>query len=130
LTWLYQETPFEDPQEFWGFVYIIHDTVNNKKYIGKKQFYFRKTKILKGKKKRILVDSDWKKYFGSNVELNEQVKIHGESNFKREIVKLCKSKSECSYYEAKLQFEADVLLSEEYYNAWISVKVTKKHIKK
>lgn len=130
MTWLYQETPFEDPQEFWGFVYIIHDTVNNKKYIGKKQFYFRKTKILKGKKKRILVDSDWKKYFGSNVELNEQVKIHGESNFKREIVKLCKSKSECSYYEAKLQFEADVLLSEEYYNAWISVKVTKKHIKK
>jgi hypothetical protein len=130
LTWLYQETPFEDPQEFWGFVYIIHDTVNNKKYIGKKQFYFRKTKILKGKKKRILVDSDWKKYFGSNVELNEQVKIHGESNFKREIVKLCKSKSECSYYEAKLQFQCDVLLSEEYYNAWISVKVTKKHIKK
>nr|QMP83743.1 MAG: hypothetical protein [Caudoviricetes sp.] len=130
MTWLYQETPFEDPQEFWGFVYIIHDTVNNKKYIGKKQFYFRKTKILKGKKKRILVDSDWKKYFGSNVELNEQVKIHGESNFKREIVKLCKSKSECSYYEAKLQFQCDVLLSEEYYNAWISVKVTKKHIKK
>jgi hypothetical protein len=130
LSWLFQDLPFEDPQEYWGFVYIIHDNVNNKKYIGKKQFYFRKTKMVKGKKKRFLVDSDWKTYFGSNAELNEQVKIHGESNFKREIVKLCNSKSECSYHEARIQFENDVLLSEEYYNAWISVKVTKKHLKK
>nr|QMP82856.1 MAG: hypothetical protein [Caudoviricetes sp.] len=130
MSWIYQDLPFEDPQEYWGFVYIIIDKVNKKKYIGKKQFYFKKIKTVKGKRKRYLTDSDWRDYFGSNIELNEQVKLHGEENFTREILKLCKSKSECSYYEAKLQFQEDVLLSDEYYNAWVSVKVTKKHIKK
>lgn len=130
MSWLYENENFEDPQDYWGFVYEIVDTANNRKYIGKKQFYFRKTKMLKGKKKRILVDSDWKTYFGSNLELNEQVKLHGEEKFIRNIIKLCKSKSECTYWEAKFQFQYDVLLSEEYYNGWISAKVTKKHLLK
>lgn len=130
MPWLYENEIFEGPRDYWGFVYEIVDTVNNRKYIGKKQFYFRKTKILKGKKKRILVDSDWKTYFGSNLELNEQVKLHGEEKFVRNIIKLCKSKSECTYWEAKIQFQCDVLLSEEYYNGWISAKVTKKHLLK
>jgi hypothetical protein len=130
MSWLYENENFEDPQDYWGFVYEIVDTANNRKYIGKKQFYFRKTRMLKGKKKRILVDSDWKTYFGSNLELNEQVKLHGEEKFIRNIIKLCKSKSECTYWEAKFQFQYDVLLSEEYYNGWISAKVTKKHLLK
>ncbi len=130
MPWLHENKNFEDPQDYWGFVYEIVDTVNNRKYIGKKQFYFRKTKVLKGKKKRFLVDSDWKTYFGSNLELNEQVKLHGEEKFLRNIIKLCKSKSECTYWEAKFQFQYDVLLSEEYYNGWISAKVTKKHLLK
>lgn len=130
MTWFYENEPFIDPQEYWGFVYEILDTVNNKKYIGKKQFYFRKTKVVKGKRKKMLVDSDWKVYFGSNTELCEQVKIHGEDKFIRNIIKLCNSKSECTYWEAKLQFQFDVLLSEEYYNGWISAKVTKKHLMK
>ena len=130
MSWLYENENFEDPQDYWGFVYEIVDTANNRKYIGKKQFYFRKTRMLKGKKKRILVDSDWKTYFGSNLELNEQVKLHGEEKFIRNIIKLCKSKSECTYWEAKFQFQYDVLLSEEYYNGWISAKVTKNHLLK
>ena len=77
-----------------------------------------------------MVDSDWKTYHGSNLELNEQVKANGDGGFTRTILKLCKSKSECSYWEAKYQFEYDVLLSDEYYNSWISVRVTKKHLTK
>jgi len=130
MTWFYENEPFENPQEYWGFVYIIFDSVNNRKYIGKKQFYFKKTKTIKGKKKRYLVDSDWKTYFGSNLELNEQVKLNGEDKFTRTILKLCKSKSECSYYEIKYQLEFDVLLTDEYYNSWISARVTKKHLSK
>ena len=130
MTWLYQDQPFDDPQEYWGFVYIVTDLSNNKKYIGKKQFYFKKIKTLKGKRKRFLVESDWKTYHGSNLELNEQVKANGDGGFTRTILKLCKSKSECSYWEAKYQFEYDVLLSDEYYNSWISVRVTKKHLTK
>lgn len=130
MTWFYENEPFENPQEYWGFVYIIFDSVNKRKYIGKKQFYFKKTKTVKGKKKRYLVDSDWKTYFGSNLELNEQVKLNGEDKFTRTILKLCKSKSECSYYEIKYQLEFDVLLSDEYYNSWISARVTKKHLSK
>ena len=130
MSWFYENEAFDDPQDYWGFVYIITDSVNNKKYIGKKQFYFKKTKTVKGKKKRYLVDSDWKTYFGSNLELNEQVKLNGEDKFNRIILKLCRSKSECSYYEIKYQLEFDVLLSDEYYNSWISARVTKKHLSK
>ena len=128
LTWLYEEKPFEDPQEYWGFVYIITNLSNNKKYIGKKQFYFKKTKVVKGKRKRILVDSDWKTYHGSNLQLNEDVKTIGEDQFVRTILRLCKSKSECSYWEAKYQFKEGVLEDDMWYNSWIMVKVHKSHI--
>ena len=77
MSWFYEEEEFVDPKEYWGFVYIITDLINNKKYIGKKQFYFKKTKIVKGKRKRFLVDSDWKQYYGSNTELREQVDQFG-----------------------------------------------------
>lgn len=131
MSWIYQGKTFSDPLGYWGFVYIIEDTKNNKKYIGKKQFWFKKTKIVKGKKKRHLEESDWRTYFGSNILLNEEVSKNGESHFKRKILKLCNSKSECSYWEAKYQFEYDALLKpSEYYNQWISVKVTRKHLVK
>ena len=54
----------------------------------------------------------------------------GEENFTREIIKLCKSKGECSYYEAKYQFDHNVLLrKDEFYNGWISCKIHSNHIK-
>ena len=80
------------------------------------------------KKKRFKVASDWKTYYGSNQELIDDVEKHGPDKFKREIIRLCKSKAECSYYEAREQFLLDVLLNEEYYNAWISVRLRKSHL--
>ena len=66
------------------------------------------------------------KYFGSSDELNKDVILLGQDSFKREILRYCKSKSEMSYYEAKYQFDNDVLLNEDkWYNGWISVKVRK-----
>jgi hypothetical protein len=131
MSWIYQDKPFLDPLDNWGFVYIIEDTINNKKYIGKKQFWFKKYKTVKGKKKGYLAESDWQTYFGSNDKLNEEISTNGNEHFKRTILKLCGSKSECSYWEAKYQFEFDVILKpDEYYNQWISVKVTRKHLVK
>jgi hypothetical protein len=130
--WLYHGLPLETEQTdgYIGFVYLITNLVNDKKYVGKKLFKFSRTKQVKGKKKRVKIDSDWKDYYGSNVELNEDVKNQGPHNFKREVLRLCKSKGECNYQEAKSQFERLVLERDDYYNGWISVKVHKSHINK
>lgn len=130
--WLYQESPFEGPSEqHYGFVYVITNITNGKQYIGKKLFWFKKTKILKKKKKRYLAESDWRTYYGSSLALLEDVKKLGESNFKREILHLCNSKGECSYYEAKEQLQKDVLFFPElFYNDWVICRVHRKHIQK
>ena len=100
------------------------------KYIGKKNFYFSKTKQVKGKKKRIKVESDWKEYFGSNKALVDHVSLYGENKFVREITHLCYTKGEMSYYETKHIFAVDAVISEKYYNDWVMCRVRKNHIKK
>lgn len=123
--WLLRGKPFTSDkiEKNVAFVYLITNLTNNRMYIGKKSLYMTKTRQVKGKKKRSKVESLWKKYYGSNEELMEDVKKLGEKNFKREIIRLCKSKSEASYYEAAEQFKSNVLLSDKFYNAWIMVKV-------
>ena len=129
--WLFngQEFPPEEALNYVGFVYIITNLTNNKKYIGKKLFHFSKTKQVKGKKKRFKVQSDWPTYYGSNVELQKDVEVLGFENFTRCILYLCKSKGTCSYLEAKEQFGRNVLESDEYYNQWIFLKVSRSHLK-
>lgn len=128
--WIYEGKTFEsdDIKNSYGFVYVITNTRNNKKYIGKKTFWFKRTKQIKLKKKKIIVESDWKTYFGSSPELLKDVKEFGQDNFKREIVRLCFSKGECSYYEAKMMFSVDAILSDAYYNMWLSVRVQRRHL--
>lgn len=130
MTWLYDGQVFEEPEEqHYGFVYRITNKVTGKHYIGKKLFWFKKTKVLKGKKKRYLALSDWKTYYGSSPALHKDIELHGVESFERTILKLCKNKGECSYYEAKFQFDHDVLLNPEtYYNDWIICRVHRKHI--
>ena len=131
LNWQYNNKDFkeEDIGDNYGFVYIITNKKTGKKYIGKKFFYSLKTKVIKGKKKRYKTFSDWQTYYGSNTELQNDVKLHGMESFKREIIHLCKSKGECGYLEAKEQFDRSVLESNDYYNTWIMVRVRKSHIK-
>jgi hypothetical protein len=126
--WIYKGKIFDSDSidDNYGFVYIITNNINDMQYIGKKFFY--SSRKVKGKKK--LVESDWKRYYGSNDRLKLDVQGFGKENFTREIIKLCKSKSECGYYEAKYQFETDCLLKEEYYNRWIMCRITAMHIKK
>jgi len=128
--WLYNNEPFtETPEHAIGFVYIITNLQNDKKYIGKKVFYFQKLIQKNLKKKKIKVESDWKTYNGSNDDLLNDIKINNPE-LKKEIIEICYSKSSLSYLEARHQFINNVLLKEEYYNNWISVRVTKKHLTK
>lgn len=131
INWIYKDKEFteQDIGDNYGFVYVITHLTTGKKYIGKKFFYSLRTKVVKGKKKRFKIFSDWQKYYGSNAELQNDVQQCGAQSFKREIIHLCKSKGECGYLEAKEQFDRCVLESEDYYNAWIMVKVRKTHIK-
>tara|TARA_B100001564_G_C20563590_1_gene634932 strand:+ start:225 stop:635 length:411 start_codon:yes stop_codon:yes gene_type:complete len=131
-TWTFNGKLFEStPEEYQGFVYQLTEIHSNKKYIGKKNFWKPKTlPINKTRKRRVRtrVESDWKDYYGSSNEVRKIVEEHGPQVFKREILKLCKNKGEMSYYEAKLQFDNDVLFSDDYYNNFIGCRIHAKHL--
>ena len=138
MTWLYENSPVETlPEDCVGFVYIITNLISGRKYIGKKLAKFSKTtyktvKLKNGTKKkkkiRSKIDSDWLAYYGSSPELTKDVTELGTENFKREILFYCSSKSECSYIEAREQFQHKVLESKDYYNGHIQVRVHGSHI--
>ena len=134
MAWFYDDKLFEEtPEDYQGFVYEIVDLYNNKRYIGKKNFW--KPKILpknskRSRRVRTRVESDWKTYYSSNKELQLLAEKNDEVLFERIILRLCKTKGEMSYYEAKLQFENDVLLRDDYYNEFIGCKIHAKHIRR
>ena len=132
MTWYLHNTAQEFTEDMigdaFGMVYIITHTPTGKKYVGKKFFTQAKTRQVQGKKKRSRVASDWVPYWGSNKELQEEVKKNGEEQYTREILHLCKSRSECSYYETFEIFSRHALLSESYYNQWVSCKIRKDHL--
>ena len=127
MHWTYQGKLIEEiPEGIIGFVYLITNLTNGKKYIGKKLAQFKRTKPpLKGKKRkrRSTVESDWRDYWGSSDKLQADVNELGPENFTREILFYCTTKGELSYLEAKEQFDRGVLLTDEYYNGIINVRV-------
>lgn len=117
------------PSNCYGFIYEITNNITNKKYIGKKQVQkILKRPPLKGKKNKrhVIQESDWKTYTGSCNELNNDIKLHEKQNFSFNILRICYNKWELAYYEAKLQFELGVLLSDQYYNGIINCRIGKK----
>lgn len=130
--WLYKGSEFDpvDIGKYVGFVYIIMNNSLNKGYIGKKLFWFSRTRTVKGKKKRDKVESDWRTYWSSSEEVKEHVKILGEESFTREILHICQNKGTMSYLEAKLQFEHKVLeFPDMWYNGIINCRVHRTHVK-
>ena len=125
--WLYKQHEMDElPEDCEAFVYLITNLTNNKKYIGKKLAKFKTTKPpLKGKKnkRRGYKESDWRTYWGSNDYLKEDVIELGEDKFTREILYFCASRGIASYLEAKEQFDREVLLTDDYYNGIINVRV-------
>ena len=138
MTWLYNDVSFTsvESQEkilegYIGFVYEILDTQNNKKYIGKKLLVSkRKLPPLKEQKRKRtkIVETDWETYYGSSESVKLLVEERKET-FIRRVLYFCKSKGELSYVEAKEQFDREVLLSDDYYNEFIGVKIHSAHVK-
>ena len=136
MKWLYKGQEVDElPEDIVGFVYLITNTQNNRKYIGKKLAKFTKTKyrtvtLKNGTKKRKkikeLIDSDWQTYYGSSDNLNKDITDIGIEHFTREILYYCYSKAECSYIEAREQFRHKVLESDDWYNGHIRVRVHQK----
>lgn len=116
------------PETAYGFIYMITNLDNNRKYIGKKQMVSKRTRPpLKGKKRKRIefVESDWRTYVSSSNELVNDLQKSGKEKFKFEILRFCDNKSQLAYYEAKEQFDREVLLKECYYNGIINLRLGK-----
>lgn len=128
--WHYNGTPLlEIPDMIIGMVYLITNKLNGKKYVGKKNFFGTKIRSIKKQQYRVRAQSDFITYYGSNDDLKADVALHGPENFHREILVLCDSKSEMSYWEIAYQLHYHVIGSDSWYNHWITCKITSKHLK-
>ena len=138
MSWIYNDAEFGSEQAqaaidsgYIGFDYEITDSSNGKKYIGKKLLTSKKKlPPLKGKtRKRVkITQSDWEAYYGSSETVKTLVETR-KPDFSRKILYLCKTKGELSYMEAKEQFDREVLLSDDFYNEFIGVKIHSAHVK-
>lgn len=130
--WTYNKKKFDsdDIQDYFGFVYLIENLINQRKYIGRKYFWSFRTP--KGKKRKIKIESDWKKYYGSCPELKEDVKKFGKENFRRIILSLHKTRGRTNFEETRQLFLNGVLTESldsgepAYYNSNILSRYFKK----
>ena len=134
--WLLKCKPFAqdyedlDP-EYVGFVYQITDNETGQRYIGQKRFHKPKTlPITKTRKrrKRTIVESDWRTYFSSSQSIKENVERGLSGRYTREILRFGYSKGDLSFLETKYQIERGVLLSDDYLNGIINCKIHQKHL--
>jgi hypothetical protein len=107
--WIYNGKPFtsSDIQDYFGFVYLIQNNINGRKYIGRKYLWSFRTP--KGKKRKVKSESDWKNYYGSCPELKEDIDKLGRENFSRTILSLHKTKGKTNFEETRRLFLNNVL---------------------
>ena len=132
-TWSYQGRLITDisdmPKGTYGFIYEVIYKPDDIRYIGKKVLFFernkrlgkraleelrlgRKAKGIGGRtplKQKIVTESDWKSYYGSQKEIVNLVKEGKETDFKREILQYVKDKKQLTYFECKYLFINEVL---------------------
>lgn len=128
--WIYRGKTLqsEDVENYVGMVYLLKNKQNNRQYIGKKFFWTRAVRSVKGKRKKVRVESDWKKYYGSSKSLLQDIEQIGIDKIERHVLLLCNSKTQCAYYELKEQVDRNVLLREDYYNEFVGGKINGRHL--
>ena len=134
MNWLYNNEIIDDislfPSNTFGFIYKTTHIPTGKSYIGKKVLYHNK-KVKLGKKelalqsgpgrkptsKTVTQESDWKTYYGSEIEIKKLLSEGKHSEFERTILQLVGSKKLLTYFELKYQFKYEVLeYPEKWYN--------------
>ena len=124
--WLYNGSELKDddiPETAIGFIYLITHTPTGKQYIGKKLLTKAATKTVKGKKKKIRKESDWKDYWSSSPDLKTFISEEGEDKFTREILAFAASKGSIAYLEEMALYQVGALESLNWFNNNIRSKV-------
>ena len=131
MSWRYQNVLVEEiPEKAKSFVYRITNLQTGRAYIGFKLFYFAKFKYIKGKRKRVYEESDWRTYWSSSEEVKSDVLKLGLSNFNREILYFCPNKAVGKYLELKEQMDNRVLERPDlFYNSIVNARINRNHIK-
>ena len=117
--WFYNNEILEiPPHDMAGFVYMITNMTNQKKYIGRKYFgkYRRVKKSGSTRRKIIRSDSDWKEYIGSSDELKKDIEILGKDKFKFEILIMGRTRGQVNFLEETTHHKMDVILRDDFYN--------------
>jgi hypothetical protein len=91
-----------DPDNSFGFVYLIVNLLTGQRYIGKKQYH----QYRKGVRTR---PSDWRTYTSSSRTLNDDINRQGKINFHFEILAEFSTRSGLVYGETHLQHVCNVL---------------------
>ena len=87
-----------NPDVYYGFVYLITNTVTDRKYIGRKFYHtYRKKKRIK--------ESNWRVYAGSCRPLQEDMKRLGKDKFTFEII--CNYKTRGGVVSGEVHFQTD-----------------------
>ena len=152
-TWTYQGrviTSISDmPINTYGFIYEVLYKPTSTKYIGKKVLYFERNKRLGKKalnalreeraekgirgrvpiKQKVITESDWKDYFGSQKEiLTLSKKDNSGKNWEKRILQYVPTKKLLTYYETKYLFEKGIL--ENKYSSHINDNILGKFFRK
>ena len=152
-TWVYQGrviTSIKDmPEGTYGFIYEVIYKPTDVRYIGKKVLYFERNKRLGKKalkllqeerakqglrgrtpiKQKVITESDWKDYFGSQKEIvTLSKKDNCSKNWEKRILEFVPNKKLLTYYETKYLFKNDVL--ENQYSAHINDNILGKFFRK
>jgi len=117
------------PSNCVGFIYKITNIKTGKFYIGRKSLYSNtKKRLTKAEKalqtgpgrkptsKRVIAESNWINYWGSNKTILQEIKESGTDYFRKEIIKFCFSTKELTYWEMHFQCINEVLLTDKSYN--------------
>lgn len=129
--WLYEGKELiklnDFPDTAVGFVYKVTNTKSGKFYVGKKILRNVLTKKLTKKeisewnkpgripkKRKEVKESNWVDYYGSSKLVAEDIKLLGKESFTREILKICTTKKQMSYWETYYQMVLEVLRVDSY----------------
>tara|TARA_B100000900_G_C20359959_1_gene625906 strand:+ start:280 stop:771 length:492 start_codon:yes stop_codon:yes gene_type:complete len=152
-TWTHQGrviTSIKDmPEGTYGFIYEVIYKPTDVRYIGKKVLYFERNKKLGKKalkllqeerakqglrgrtptKQKVITESDWKDYFGSQKEIVALAKKDNSSkSWEKRILEFVPNKKLLTYYETKHLFKNDVL--ENQYSSHINDNILGKFFRK